>query len=74
VLIRVAYSGICGSELSGYEGKNSLRKPPLVMGHEFSGHIEAIGSAVDRSELKGRSSCHGKSTRELQAVPLLLER
>jgi len=50
-LIRVAYSGICGSELSGYEGKNSLRKPPLIMGHEFSGHIEAIGSAVDRPEL-----------------------
>jgi threonine dehydrogenase-like Zn-dependent dehydrogenase len=51
-LIRVAYSGICGSELSGYEGKNSLRKPPLIMGHEFSGHIEAIGGAVDRPELK----------------------
>jgi 2-desacetyl-2-hydroxyethyl bacteriochlorophyllide A dehydrogenase len=42
-LIRVAYSGICGSELSGYEGKNSLRKPPLIMGHEFSGTIEAVG-------------------------------
>lgn len=51
-LIRVAYSGICGSELSGYEGKNSLRQPPLIMGHEFSGHIDAIGSAVDRSQLK----------------------
>lgn len=51
-LIRVAYSGICGSELSGYEGKNSLRKPPLIMGHEFSGHMEAVGNAVDRPELK----------------------
>lgn len=51
VLIRVAYSGICGSELSGYEGKNSLRKPPLIMGHEFSGYIEMIGGAVDRPEL-----------------------
>jgi threonine dehydrogenase-like Zn-dependent dehydrogenase len=51
-LIRVSYSGICGSELSGYEGKNSLRKPPLIMGHEFSGHIEAVGNAVDRPELK----------------------
>ncbi|PJF27351.1 MAG: alcohol dehydrogenase, partial [Phototrophicales bacterium] len=30
VLIKVAYSGICGSELSGYEGKNALRKPPLI--------------------------------------------
>ncbi len=43
VLIQVAYSGICGSELSGYEGKNALRKPPLIMGHEFSGTIERIG-------------------------------
>jgi threonine dehydrogenase-like Zn-dependent dehydrogenase len=51
-LIRVAYSGICGSELSGYEGKNSLRKPPLIMGHEFSAHIEALGNAVDRPKLK----------------------
>jgi threonine dehydrogenase-like Zn-dependent dehydrogenase len=50
-LIRVAYSGICGSELSGYEGKNSLRKPPLIMGHEFSGYVEALGSAVHRPEL-----------------------
>src|SRR5258707_13120292 len=44
VLVKVAYSGICGSELSGYLGKNSLRKPPLIMGHEFSGHIEQIGA------------------------------
>jgi threonine dehydrogenase-like Zn-dependent dehydrogenase len=43
VLIRVAYSGICGSELFGFLGKNSLRKPPLIMGHEFSGVIEQIG-------------------------------
>lgn len=44
VLIRVAYSGICGSELSGYLGQNALRKPPLVFGHEFSGHIGQIGA------------------------------
>jgi len=43
VLIRVAYSGICGSELSGFEGRNSLRKPPLIMGHEFSGIIADLG-------------------------------
>jgi 2-desacetyl-2-hydroxyethyl bacteriochlorophyllide A dehydrogenase len=52
VLIRVAYSGICGSELSGYEGKNALRTPPLIMGHEFSGQIEALGSAVRRADLR----------------------
>lgn len=48
VLIRVVVAGICGSELSGYTGHNSLRKPPLVMGHEFSGVIERIGSRCGR--------------------------
>ena len=46
VLIQVAYSGICGSELSGYLGHNALRTPPLVMGHEFSGEIVALGAAA----------------------------
>src|SRR5438046_897729 len=54
VLIHVAYSGICGSELSGFEGKNSLRKPPLIMGHEFSGLIAEIGqqAALSRPDLQ----------------------
>jgi 2-desacetyl-2-hydroxyethyl bacteriochlorophyllide A dehydrogenase len=43
VLVKVAYSGICGSELGGYLGHNSLRKPPLIMGHEFAGEIVAMG-------------------------------
>lgn len=43
VTIRVAYAGICGSELSGYLGHNALRVPPLVMGHEFSGTIADVG-------------------------------
>jgi 2-desacetyl-2-hydroxyethyl bacteriochlorophyllide A dehydrogenase len=46
VLIRVAYSGICGSELSGFLGQNSLRTPPLVFGHELSGRIESAGERV----------------------------
>jgi len=46
VVVKVAYAGICGSELSGYLGHNSLRVPPLVMGHEFAGTIEALGSDV----------------------------
>ncbi|MBI1299769.1 alcohol dehydrogenase catalytic domain-containing protein [bacterium] len=44
VVIRVAYVGICGSELSGYLGHNALRVPPLVMGHEFSGEIVEMGN------------------------------
>jgi threonine dehydrogenase-like Zn-dependent dehydrogenase len=45
-LIQVAYAGICGSELSGYLGHNALRVPPLVMGHEFSGTITALGDGA----------------------------
>jgi len=48
VLVEVAYAGICGSELSGYLGHNALRVPPLVMGHEFSGKIAALGSDAKR--------------------------
>jgi L-iditol 2-dehydrogenase len=39
VLLEVAAVGICGSELSGYLGHNSLRRPPLIMGHEATGRI-----------------------------------
>lgn len=46
VLLEVAAVGICGSELSGYLGHNSLRVPPLVMGHEFSARIAQIGGGV----------------------------
>ena len=47
ILIRVAQAGICGSELGGYLGHNALRVPPLVMGHEFSGEVVAVGGDVD---------------------------
>lgn len=43
VLLRVDAVGICGSELSGFLGHNSLRVPPLVMGHEFAGTVVALG-------------------------------
>jgi len=46
VLIKVAYAGICGSELSSYLGHNALRVPPVIMGHEFSGKIVELGSAA----------------------------
>ncbi len=46
VLIEVEAVGICGSEIEGFLGHNSLRKPPLVMGHEFCGRIAAYGDGV----------------------------
>ena len=46
ILVKVAYAGICGSELGGYLGHNSLRVPPLIMGHEFSGEVVTLGEGV----------------------------
>ncbi|BBI31912.1 zinc-dependent alcohol dehydrogenase [Cohnella abietis] len=54
VLIRVERTGICGSELGGYLGHNSLRKPPLIMGHEFAGVVEQLGDQVSTLQLGER--------------------
>ena len=40
VLIKVAYVGVCGSDMNIYQGVHPRAKAPLVMGHEFSGTIE----------------------------------
>jgi len=45
-VIRVDAVGICGSELEGYMGHSSIRKPPLVMGHEFCGTIVKLAPDV----------------------------
>jgi 2-desacetyl-2-hydroxyethyl bacteriochlorophyllide A dehydrogenase len=43
ILIKVAYAGVCGSDLQVYMGKHPRAKAPVIMGHEFSGTVAAIG-------------------------------
>ena len=47
VLVKVHATGICGSDVAYYFGKSSLGtasgKGPLVLGHELSGTIAAVG-------------------------------
>ncbi len=38
---------ICGSDIKAYEGKHPLIRPPIILGHEFSGVIVEKGSQVD---------------------------
>jgi L-idonate 5-dehydrogenase len=49
VLIRVNSGGICGSDLHYYNnggfGEIRLREP-MILGHEISGHITALGEGV----------------------------
>jgi len=46
LLIRVAACGICGSDVHGYDGSSGRRIPPIVMGHEAAGTVEAVGPDV----------------------------
>ena len=39
-IIKVAASGICGSDMHAYHGKDNRRIPPLILGHEISGVID----------------------------------
>lgn len=48
LLVRVKACAICGSDIKGYSGKTGRRQPPIVMGHEASGVVEAVGDKVTR--------------------------
>jgi L-iditol 2-dehydrogenase len=47
VLIRVAASSVCGADMALFEGKLQVEFP-LVMGHDFSGMVEAVGPMATR--------------------------
>ena len=51
VLVRVRYCGICGTDLGILDGnmgfvRSGLIKYPARIGHEWSGVVEKVGSAV----------------------------
>jgi L-iditol 2-dehydrogenase len=46
LFIRVKTCAICGSDIKGYSGKTGRRQPPIVMGHEAAGVVEAVGANV----------------------------
>ena len=48
MLVRVRASAICGSDVHGMDGSTGRRRPPIIMGHEASGEIVAVGSGVTR--------------------------
>tara|TARA_B100001057_G_C22846551_1_gene949294 strand:+ start:1499 stop:2503 length:1005 start_codon:yes stop_codon:yes gene_type:complete len=39
-ILKVHASGICGSDMHAYHGKDDRRIPPLILGHEVSGKIQ----------------------------------
>ncbi len=66
VLIKVLHAGICGTDghIWNWDRWSQARiKPPLIIGHEFMGVVEEVGSAVraviagDRVSAEGHISC-----------------
>jgi 6-hydroxycyclohex-1-ene-1-carbonyl-CoA dehydrogenase len=47
VVVRVAACGLCRTDLHYLHGTPTFRKPPLVLGHEISGVVEAIGEGEE---------------------------
>lgn len=64
VLIKIAYCGVCGSDLPRYfEG--GVHAYPQILGHEFSGIIEEIGEGITQLKVGDQVAvaplvpCHG---------------
>lgn len=47
VLVRVRAVAICGSDVHGYTGTTGRRIPPVIMGHEAAGVVEAAGPGAE---------------------------
>ncbi|NHX33621.1 alcohol dehydrogenase catalytic domain-containing protein, partial [Escherichia coli] len=56
VQIKVRLAGICGSDSHIYRGHNPFAKYPRVIGHEFFGVIEKVGSGIDSKRIGERVS------------------
>ena len=74
VRIRVLRTSICGTDVHIYEWDDWARKTipvPMIIGHEFSGLIDAVGKNVDRLQVgqrvSGEGHIIGRSSRNARA-------
>jgi len=58
VRVKVKAASICGSDTNGFKGVSAMRVPPLVMGHEFAGVIDAVGAGVSPNYINQRVSVY----------------
>ena len=60
-LVRIQYSGICGSDMHAFLGHDARRPTPIILGHEASGTIVGgprDGTLVTINPLNGCGTCH----------------
>lgn len=58
VKIQVKATGICGSDIHGYQGISGRRIAPMIMGHEFAGIISEVGEGVQNFQVGDRVSVY----------------
>ncbi|MBL4645529.1 MAG: alcohol dehydrogenase catalytic domain-containing protein [Rhizobiales bacterium] len=54
IRVKVAYAGICGSDIHNYKTGQWISRRPSVAGHEFSGWVDAIGDGVEGFALQDK--------------------
>lgn len=54
VKVQIKATGICGSDVHGYDGTSGRRIPPMIMGHESAGIIHQIGKGVQNWKVGDR--------------------
>lgn len=70
VLVRVLYSGICGSQLGEINGvKGEDRFLPHLLGHEGSGEVVETGPGVRRFQPGDRVVLHWRKSEGLEGAP-----
>lgn len=70
VLVKLSYSGICGSQLGEIDGvKGPDRYLPHLLGHEGSGHVVAVGPGVETVRPDDAVVLHWRLSPGIQGKP-----
>lgn len=54
VVIEVAYTGICGTDLHEYASGPMFSRPPVVLGHETAGTVVEVGAEISSVRVGAR--------------------
>jgi S-(hydroxymethyl)glutathione dehydrogenase/alcohol dehydrogenase len=74
VLVKIHYSGICGSQLGEIQGaKGEDKYLPHLLGHEASGVVEGIGAGVSFVEVGDTVVLHWRKGAGIESKPPIYE-
>ena len=46
VLVRISFCGVCGTDVKIHHDHHAYYRPPMILGHEFSGVVADVGADV----------------------------